>query len=121
MAKRLNMEIAGFRTLVQKTARKLPLDETPASYREALTGIDERWGDPLYWRAIARNRHGVTPFYLLASLDLAENEEGHLGRAEPEKAIYLDIFSRTFGMSAVVTLFSLLLGFPLAYWLAILP
>ena len=35
LSKRLNMELAGFRSLVSATARKLPLREEPASYQEA--------------------------------------------------------------------------------------
>ena len=33
LSKRLNMELAGFRSLVSSTARKLPLREEPASYQ----------------------------------------------------------------------------------------
>ncbi|MDR3412141.1 MAG: ABC transporter permease [Formivibrio sp.] len=120
-AKRLNMEIAGYRSLMQKTARKLPFETTPLSYKSALLDIDERWGDPAYWHAIERNASTSTPFYLLASLDYSINDQGEITRSEPEKAIYMEVFGRTFWISAVVTIACLLLGFPLAYLLATLP
>ncbi|MBS1155554.1 MAG: Spermidine Putrescine transporter permease component PotB [Proteobacteria bacterium] len=120
-AKRLNMEIAGFRSLMQKTARALPFETAPASYKSALRDIDERWGDPAYWHAIERNASTNTPYYLLASVDLNINDQGDVAKAEPEKAIYLEVFARTFWISAVVTVICLLLGFPLAYLLATLP
>lgn len=120
-AKRLNMEIAGYRSLLQKTARRLPLEPAPASYKTALNEIDERWGDPAYWHALERNISTRTPFYLLASLDLSINDQGSVAKAEPEKAIYQDVFSRTLWISVVVTVICLLLGFPLAYLLATLP
>ncbi len=41
--------------------------------------------------------------------------------ASEDQAIYLDVLARTFGMSLVVTLCCLALGFPLAYLLSTLP
>ncbi|MFP3499191.1 ABC transporter permease, partial [Pseudomonas sp. SIMBA_059] len=66
LSKRLNMELAGYRSLLTKTARALPFKAEPASYKEALQTLDERWGDPAYWQAIRRNTSTVTSFYLLA-------------------------------------------------------
>lgn len=43
-SKRLNMELAGYRSLLSKTARALPFKTEPASYKEALQELDERWG-----------------------------------------------------------------------------
>lgn len=120
-AKRLNMEIAGYRSLMQKTARQLPFETAPTSFKAALLEIDDRWGDPAYWHAIERNAGTRTPFYLLASIDHGINDQGELTKSEPEKAIYLDVFGRTFWISTVVTVVCLLLGFPLAYLLATLP
>ena len=53
LSKRLNMELAGYRSLLTKTARALPFATEPASYKEALEGLDERWGDPAYWQAVS--------------------------------------------------------------------
>jgi len=61
LSKRLNMELAGYRSLLTKTARALPFTEAPASYKEALETLDERWGDPAYWQAIRRNTSSLTP------------------------------------------------------------
>ena len=69
LSKRLNMELAGYRSLLAKTARALPFKAEPSSYKDALQTLDERWGDPAYWQAIRRNTSAVTPFYLLAALD----------------------------------------------------
>src|SRR5574343_509460 len=121
LSKRLNMELAGFRSLVSSTARKLPLREEPASYQEAFLDLDERWGDPAYWQVIRRNASSVTPYYLLASLDHRIDDLGELAKATPDQAIYLDIFARTFWMSLVITAICLVLAYPLAYLLANLP
>lgn len=121
LSKRLNMELAGFRSLVSSTARKLPLREEPASYQEAFLDLDERWGDPAYWQVIRRNASSVTSYYLLASLDHRIDDLGELAKATPDQAIYLDIFARTFWMGLVITAICLVLAYPLAYLLANLP
>jgi putative spermidine/putrescine transport system permease protein len=121
LSKRLNMELAGYRSLLAKTARALPFKTEPASYKEALQGLDERWGDPAYWQAVARNTSSVTPFYLLAALDHRIDDLGEVAPATPDQAIYLDIFARTFWMGLVITVICLLLAYPLAYLLANLP
>lgn len=121
LSKRLNMEVSGYRSLLSKTARQLPLAEQPASWREALERIDERWADPAYWQAISRNASGVTPYYLLAALDHRIDELGELAPATPDQAIYLEIFARTFWMGLVITAICLVLAYPLAYLLANLP
>ena len=43
LSKRLNMELAGYRSLLTKTARALPFKAEPASYKEALQAVDERY------------------------------------------------------------------------------
>ena len=121
LSKRLNMELAGYRSLMAKTARALPFKETPASYKDAMEGLDERWGDPAYWQAIRRNASSLTPYYLLAAVDHRIDDLGEVAPATPDQAIYLDIFTRTFWMGAVITLICLVLAYPLAYLLANLP
>ncbi len=121
LSKRLNMELAGYRSLMAKTARALPFKTEPASYKEALEALDERWGDPAYWQAISRNTSSVTPFYLLAAIDHRIDDLGELAPATPDQAIYLDIFARTFWMGLVITAICLVLAYPLAYLLANLP
>ena len=121
LSKRLNMELAGYRSLLTKTARALPFASEPASYKEALEGLDERWGDPAYWQAVKRNTSSITPYYLLAAVDHRIDDLGELAPATPDQAIYLDIFARTFWMGLVITVICLLLAYPLAYLLANLP
>ncbi|WP_300731955.1 ABC transporter permease [Pseudomonas sp.] len=121
LSKRLNMELAGYRSLLMKTAKALPFKVAPESYKEAMEGLDERWGDPAYWQAIKRNTSSITPFYLLASVDHRIDDLGEIAQATPDQAIYLDIFARTFWMGFVITAICLVLAYPLAYLLANLP
>ena len=126
LARRLNTEIPGYRSLAAKTARAMPLNDDaghalpPAQIRAKLLELDSRWGDVAYWQAIAKNGSPYSPFYLLASLDHRQDAFGHIVPSDPDQQIYLNVFSRTFAISAAVTVFCLLLGYPLAYWISTL-
>lgn len=119
-AKRLNMELPGFRSLMMKTARAMPV-EPGVTAHDALIEIDERWGDPATWQYLARNASPYTARYLLAAVDRKYDDRGNVIQADEDEAIYVNVLKRTFGMSAIVTAFCLLLGFPLAYLMATQP
>lgn len=126
LARRLNTEIPGFRSLVAKTARAMPLADdqghalAPAQTRARLVELDERWADTAYWQAIAKNSSRTSPFYLLAALDHRQDAFGQIQATDPDEQIYVTVFGRTFVISAVVMLLTLLLGYPLAYWISTL-
>lgn len=122
LARRLNSEVSGARSLIMGTYRALPFDQgmTPAQARERLMAVDARWGELSYWQAIAKNGSRWTPDYLLASLDLQRDVQGNITKVDAESAAFGNILLRTFQISAVVTLGCLLLGYPLAYWLSTL-
>jgi putative spermidine/putrescine transport system permease protein len=121
LSKRLNYEIADYRAVITKTLRNLP-DENAASKRQALIAVDKAWGDFAYWKALKQASSRLTPYYLLASLDHRfDSATGSIVKADANQSIYVDIFARTFYIGAIVTVLCLLLGFPVAYWLAILP
>lgn len=121
LAKRLSYEIPAYRTLISKTLRNLPASDV-ASKRDALLAIDSSWGELNYWKALKQASAPLTPYFLLAALDQrVDSATGNIVKADPNQSIYVDIFARTFAIGAVVTLLCLVLGFPVAYWLAILP
>ena len=122
LARRLNSEVSGARSLIMSTYRALPLAPgmTPEQVRTQLLALDARWGELSYWQAIAKNASRWTPDYLLTSLDLKRDVQGHITQVDADSAAFANILVRTFKISAIVTLFCLLLGYPLAYWLSIL-
>jgi putative spermidine/putrescine transport system permease protein len=119
LARRLNSEVSGARSLVMGTYRALPFgdDLTPETARDKLIAHDPRWSELPYWHAIAQNASRWTPDYLLASVDFKRTPAGGIVRVDAEAAAFSDILGRTFQMSAVVTIIALLMGYPLAYWL----
>ena len=122
LARRLNSEVSGARSLIMSTYRALPLesDLNAEQTRDRLIYMDERWGDVKYWQAIAKNANRWTPDYLLTAVDLRRNAQGGIESVDPESAAFRDILLRTFEMSGFVTLLAILVGYPLAYWLSTL-
>ena len=122
LARRLNTEVSGARSLIMGTYRALPLGIglSPAQAKDKLLAHDPRWAERPYWWAIAKNSSRWTPDYLLASVDLKRDAQGHIVRVGAQEAAFSDILLRTFSISAVVTLLCIMLGYPLAYWLSTL-
>ena len=125
LARRLNSEVAGARSLIMGTYRALPLAPpgealTPEQVREKLLAVDPRWSEAKYWQAIAKNSSRWTPDYLLASVDHRRSATGDIESMPADQAVFGKILLRTFNISAVVTVLCLLLAYPLAYWLSTL-
>ena len=126
LARRLNSEVAGGRSLVMGTYRALQSEDNPgkaldaASAKAKLIGQDARWEELSYWQAIAKNSSRWTPDYLLTAIDLKRTAQGDIVKVGEGEAAFSDILGRTFQMSAVVTFICLLLAYPLAYWLSTL-
>lgn len=127
LARRLNSEVPGGRSLVMGTYRAVQSEESgfkelPADQAKAkLIETDARWEELPYWQAIAQNSSRWTPDYLLAAIDFKRTPQGDIVKVADDEAAFSDILGRTFQMSAVVTFFCLLLAYPLAYWLSTLP
>lgn len=122
VAKRLNYDITGFRSLILKTARRLPqLDVPESQLLDELAAIDERWRRKDYWVAVQRAASPLTDFYLLAAFDLKRDADDEVVRVPENRAVYTDVLLRTFWIGLIVTLLCLVLGYPIAYLLASLP
>ena len=120
-AKRLNVGMSGARSLIKRTARKLSKAEHEGPWREAFATMDPRWTQPAIWAAIRDAGGPMTALFLLEAVDRTRDAAGAVVPVDPEQAIYLNIFGRTFWISLLVTLLALALGYPLAYFIASLP
>jgi putative spermidine/putrescine transport system permease protein len=120
VGKRLNYEIPTMKSKTTVTARKLgAIEQGP--WKEALIGLDPVWGDNETWAAVKRASSTYTPFYLLNVVDLKQAADGSLEQTASERQIYRAILARTFGISTLVTLLTLFLGYPVAFMLATTP
>ncbi|NJO32683.1 MAG: ABC transporter permease [Rhodospirillales bacterium] len=120
VAKRLNVEIAGFRGLLLSTARQMPAPDSGNLQRQ-LIDLDSRWSEPRYWAAIKHAAPRYTVRYLLATIDREFDVDGSIVKTAPDQRIYLTLLARTLWISVAVTLICLALGYPVAYLLAGLP
>jgi putative spermidine/putrescine transport system permease protein len=120
IGKRLNYEISGIRSKIIATGKKVAA-LTAGPYKDAIVGMDKVWGETDTWATIRRAGSRYTAFYLLKSLDLDQDESGAIVSVPANRAIYVGVFIRTLGIALTVTVATLLLGFPLAYLLALLP
>lgn len=120
VGKRLNYEMSGIRSKVITTGRKVATLET-GPYKNAVIAIDKVWGEPDTWATIKRSSSVFTPFYLLAMMDMRQGADGSVERVPAERAVYIDILKRTLGISLLVTVMTLVLGYPVAYMLATTP
>ncbi|TXR50546.1 ABC transporter permease [Phyllobacterium endophyticum] len=117
---RINYELPGTQNQVTSSARKASA-LLVGQYKEALIEISPLWGRHELWNLLKRGTSKYTTFYLLRSIDHQFSSDGRIVASPPERAIYIDVFLRTLGISVVVTAATLALGFPLAYLLATLP
>ncbi len=120
VGKRLNYEIPTLKSKVTITARKLEKIET-GPWMEAVTAADPVWSDVDTWAVVKRAGSAFTPYYLLSALDLRQGADGGIERTPENRRIYLQVLGRTLGISLLVTLFTLVLGYPVAFMLATLP
>jgi len=116
-ALRLNYEISGFRSLVMKTARKVKRLNGPP-YKNELIALNAEWGKLSRWHAIKAASPSFTAMYLLAAVDLKMTWDGTITSVPDERKIYLTFLWRTIWVSFVVTLFCVLVGYPIAYLIA---
>ena len=117
---RLNYEAPGMSSLFRSSGRKAKrIIEGP--YKPALIKAHNAWGDIETWKLIKQFAPEYTDGYFLAAVDAKRKVDGDLTRVDEEARIYLHLFWRTLKLSLFITLMTLILGFPIAYLMAILP
>jgi putative spermidine/putrescine transport system permease protein len=116
-ATRLNYDVAGFRTLLIASGRRVA-GEAIGAPRQALLAIDPKWGERETWAAIRRAGGPVTDFFLLAALDLRRDADNAIAPAPANESVFRNVLARTLWISTVVTLVCLMLGYPVALFIA---
>ena len=119
LAVRLNYEISAARGAIVRTSRKV--DEFEPPYKDAFMDAHRLWDDVSLWRIIEREGRPLTAAYYVAALDREYNADGEIVLRDDNRRIYVALFGRTFALSLAITLMTFALGFPIAYYLSILP
>ena len=117
---RLNYAKNGFKSLINKTRRKLKNFEDE-NYKEQFIDINKKWGELEYWQAmkVAMPRYSVDKY--LNSFDLEQNFKGEIIQKPEERRIHRTLWLRTFYVALGVTISCLILAYPIAHLLSTLP
>ncbi|MCR9176416.1 MAG: ABC transporter permease subunit [Alphaproteobacteria bacterium] len=106
--------------LIQRTAANAAeIKDRPLRF--ALGGVDKDWNDTATWKVIKAVSPPVTMSYYLNALDRTYDANGNIVMQPEWKQIYVDLFLKTIYVSLGVTLCCIVLAYPIAHLLAILP
>ena len=97
-------------------------EETTTAARQALIEVDKKWGEPDIWRNIKYFSGDYTGGYFLRSGDAAySSSQDAFKRQEEKERIYVRLFIRTLILSVIITLTTILMGYPVAFLLSNIP
>ena len=117
---RMNYSKSGWKSLIKKSKRKFKkIKEGP--YKEQMIAIDKKWADMEYWKALSQMVEPITFGYYLNAVDLKYDSNKKIVRQPEKRRIYNYTWYKTIKISVLVTLFCLILGYPIAHLLATLP
>ena len=117
---RMNYSKSGWKSLIKKSKRKFKkIKEGP--YKEQMIAVDKRWGKIEFWKALGEMVDPITFGYFLNAVDLKYDSNKEIIRQPENRRIYNYTWYKTVKISVLVTLFCLILGYPIAYLLATLP
>ena len=115
---RINYTVPGTISLFKAGARAAK-DMVPP-YKTALVALDAEWGAPRLWAAMESASSVYTSDFYKVAVDRKLADSGWVRGGDKER-IYVYLFVKTFIVSAVITILCLLLAFPIAHLLAVLP
>jgi len=120
LGSRLNYESPGISSIFRKTGRRIKRMEEDQPLKPQFIKADDGWEEVEIWSTIQRFSGRFTDGYFLTAIDLERAQDGVTAKPDNER-LYGFLFGRTFYLSTVITLMTILLGYPIAYLLAQLP
>ncbi len=123
LGQRLNKEKNGFNSILKRLFRKIKrnqIDET-VSVKEQINTIHRNFKKVEYWQAIKRTAPPYTMNKYLKGIDMYLDEDGNVTQVSEDRRIHRILWLRTLEIALFVTIFSFLMGYPIAHLLATLP
>ena len=117
---RMNYEKSGWRSLIKKSGRKFKKFEGPP-YKDQMIEADKRWGDVEFWQSLGAMKDAYTLGYYWNAIDRRYDADKNVIQQGEKRRVYVTLWWRTLLVSVMVTVFCLLLGYPVAHLLATLP
>ena len=119
VATHVNRVESGTRSLFTSSARRAAKLEAP--FKEGLIGVKDEWADLATWQAMKVASASLTTRFVANALDFQVTADGSYVAQDEVRQIHIKLFLRTLEISVIVTLMTLLLGYPVAFLLASLP
>lgn len=119
LADEINRALPGMSSVVKSTARGLRrVDdaEIAANGAALLLDANERWADPETWRALRDAGQIYSSSYYLTAVDLERTADGSIAKRDTQ--IYVKLYTKTLKMALIITVLTMLLGYPLAFYMA---
>jgi putative spermidine/putrescine transport system permease protein len=116
---RINYTYPGTISIFKEAAREAAKLQPP--YKDSLGALDAKWNDPLLWVTFRHAASAWTTDFYMVALDAKRTADDGLEWQPSDMSILKYLFAKTFVLSAVITFLCLLLAFPIAHLLAILP
>ena len=120
LGQRLNKEKNGFNSILKKLKRKMKKFEE-GNYKEQINAVHKRFANVEYWRAMKRTAPPYTVTKYLKAVDLYTDKNGSIAQVEEKRRIYIKLWIRTLEVALFVTIFTFLMGYPIAHLLATIP
>jgi putative spermidine/putrescine transport system permease protein len=129
---RMTYEFSGWRSLLLKTVKsatkvnKRSKEEIKpytweAPYKEKMIKKDKRWGKVEFWQSLGAMKDPYTMGYYLNAVDFRYDANKNIIQKVEHLRVYKTIWMRTLQVSLMVTIFCLILAYPVSYLLATLP
>ena len=116
---RVNYDLPGSRSLFTEAGRNVKSMQPP--YKDAMIAMNPQWGSDNLWATMRRVAPTNTADFYLAAVDRTRDVNDNIVPVEPNQAIYILLFERTFALAAMITVICFLIGFPVAHLLSVLP
>lgn len=121
LASEVNRVMPGASSIIQSTARRMRgVSDAELEERgfQLLLESHRAWGEITIWRALRQTGRVFTDAHYLTALDLQRNPETGAIQARDGPQIYIRLYIKSLRIAIMITILTLLLGYPLAYFMA---
>ena len=120
LGEEINRVMPGASSAIQSTGRGLsrePVETVAVEGAAMLAEANRVWAEPRVWLALKEAGRAFTDRNFLTALDLERGPDGKI-QARASAQIYIALYIKTLRMALVITLMTMLFGYPLAFFLS---
>ena len=108
-------------SVIKSTARKLRRADLNkvTNFYQYLQSMHQQWSNIKIYHAIKRASETFTAHYYITAIDKKVDAKNNIVNQPNERQIYMKVFFKTLKLALIITILTLVLGYPLAYYLSI--